>query len=132
MDIPTTDIQGAIRRELDALQNTFTGGNYADSANFYTEDAMMLSPNRGVIQGNAAIREFAQQLKDVGIHGLRTDTITIESYGDVALYIGQYQYFDIDGKVISQGIDMTIWRQEEGRWKIFRDIWNVSAPAQEV
>jgi ketosteroid isomerase-like protein len=36
---------------------------------------------------------------------------------------------DASGKQIDRGKYITVWKKQQGQWKLHRDIWNTSMPA---
>ena len=54
--------------------------------------------------------------KKQGTAGLLAETGTYEMYGD-------------NNKTLDKGKYVVVWKQENGQWKIYRDIWNTSMPA---
>ena len=66
---------------------------------------------------------------DMGITGACLEPKEVEGYGDLAYEIGDYTLAGEGNAVLDQGKYLVIWKREEGRWKLHRDIWNTSLPA---
>jgi ketosteroid isomerase-like protein len=67
---------------------------------------------------------------DMGIKTARLETVETEGHGDTAIEIGKYSLRGEAGKVFDNGKYVVIWKQEGDQWKLHRDIWNSSLPAQ--
>jgi len=53
----------------------------------------------------------------------------VEDHGDTAIEVGKYTLKGEEGQVLDTGKYTVIWKQEEGQWKLHRDIFNSSVPA---
>jgi hypothetical protein len=51
-----------------------------------------------------------------------------ESLGDTAWDAGTYLIKSADGNVLDKGKYVTIWKRENGQWKLHRDIFNSDLP----
>ena len=58
------------------------------------------------------------------------DTVEAEEHGDTAIEIGKYTLNGEAGNVMDSGKYVVIRKQEDGQWKLHRDIWNSSLSAQ--
>jgi ketosteroid isomerase-like protein len=86
-----------------AFMEAFGKGDAAGVANLYTKAGSVLPPNSEVIGGIEAIHGFWQGAKDMGIKGAK-------------------------GEVMDRGKYIVAWKDEGGKWKLHRDIWNSSLP----
>ena len=125
----TTDIRNDIRRADDVFEKQFNAGNTAGLVELYTSDAMLLPTGSDFIQGRAAIRTFWQGAIDMGVKEAKLDILEVELQGDVAIEVGRYQLKGASGEVMDWGKYLVVWKQEEGSWKLHRDIWNTSRTA---
>jgi ketosteroid isomerase-like protein len=90
----------------------------------YCKDAQVFCPAVPAIIGRDSIRHFFYG------GGNNTET-TIELpagnfYGneDFVVEEGAYNFPDGKGGSVDKGKFMAIWKQEDGKWKLFREIWN--------
>ena len=123
------------RETIVAANNQILGVfNTGNAANFvaraYTKDAQLLPPNSDFVNGSEALEGFWQALLDMGIRGVKLETIEVEGAGDTAFDVGKYTLLGDAGKVLDKGKYVVIWKQEDGQWKWHRDIFNSSLPAQ--
>jgi uncharacterized protein (TIGR02246 family) len=129
MTTQTIDIRNDIRRADDAFEKHFNQGDAAGVAELYTNDGMLLPTGSDFIQGKEAIRDFWQGAINLGIKEARLDILEVELQGDAAIEVGRYQLKGAGGEVMDQGKYIVIWKQEQGEWKLYRDIWNTNRPA---
>ena len=126
MTIPTIDIHNDIRQADDTFEKTFSQGNATGLADLYTKDGMLLPTGSDVVKGKQAICDFWHGVMDMGIKEAKLDIQEVELQGDVAVEVGRYQLKGAGSEMIDQGKYVVIWKQEEGKWKLHRDIWNTS------
>jgi hypothetical protein len=53
----------------------------------------------------------------------------IESCGDMAWEVGNYKIAAVDGTTVDKGKYVTIWKFQDKKWKLHRDIFNSDLPA---
>lgn len=106
----------------------FAAGSGTGVAELYTEDGQLLPPNSETISGHAAIGEFWQGAIDSGVKGAKLKPVEVEGAGEIACEVGIYALMDGEGNALDKGKYMVLWKQEEGQWKLHRDIWNSNLP----
>lgn len=57
-----------------------------------------------------------------GTPEVRFTTNSLFSDGEYLVEIGLYEYLDKDKQVKSEGKYLVVWKQEDGKWKMYRDI----------
>lgn len=127
--LTTTDVRADIRRADDAFEKQFSEGNAAGIAELYTSNAMLLPPGSDPMQGKQAIRDFWQGAMNMGIRQVKLEIMDVEPQGDSIIEVGHYQLKGAGDEVMDWGKYLVIWKQEDGNWKLHRDIWNTSRPA---
>lgn len=130
MTTKTKDIRTAIRRADDNFEATYARGDAASMAELYTEDGMLLPTGSDFVQGKPAIQQFWQGVMDMGIDEAELEIVELEDHGDTAVEIGRYTLSG-DGQVMDRGKYLVVWKQEDGEWKLHRDIWNTSVPPED-
>ncbi len=103
-------------------------GDAAAVAAMYTVDSRALPPNEEMAAGRAAIQRSWQGAIDAGVRNLAFHVIEVERRGDSIYEVGKYILVDAGGTEIDRGKYIVIWKKEEGKWKLHRDIWNSSMP----
>lgn len=63
------------------------------------------------------------------LKGASLETIDVEGHGDTAIEMGRYQPLATSDAVADQGKYIVVWKNENGAWKLHRDIWTTSEPA---
>lgn len=122
----TTDIQSEIRKADDSFEQLFRQGDAASLATLYTNNGMLLPTGSDFVKGREAIRDFWQGAMNMGIKEVKLDIEEVELQGEAAFEVGQYQLKSAEGLLMDQGKYIVIWKQEDGQWKLHRDIWNTS------
>jgi ketosteroid isomerase-like protein len=83
------------------------------------------------VTGRAAVTEFWANALVAGIASavLTTEEVSYAG-GDTATEIGSAVLSAKDGSVVDEGKYIVLWKQEDGTWRLHRDIWNSNrAPA---
>lgn len=129
MTTQTVDIYSVIRRADDAFEQTFKKGDADGIAELYTGEGMLLPPGSDFVKGKTAIRDFWQGAMNMGIKEAKLNIVEVKMQGDSAIEVGEYQLKDADNTIMDEGKFIVIWKQENGQWKLHRDIWNTSRSA---
>jgi ketosteroid isomerase-like protein len=125
------DVRSAIEAANKAFGATVAQGDGLATAALYTADAQLLPAQSEVVSGTQAIGKFWQGAIDSGVKGATLTTLELESAGNVANEVGQYELRGGDGKVLDRGKYVVIWKKDSVGWKLHRDIWTTSvAPAK--
>jgi uncharacterized protein (TIGR02246 family) len=127
MVLQTSDI----READDAFEQAFRRGDAAGMAELYTEGGMLLPTGRDFIKGKKAILDFWQGAMDMGVKEAKLEIVEVEDQGEAVIEVGRYRLSGAGGEMMEHGKYIVIWKQDEGRWKLHRDIWNSSEPPQQ-
>jgi uncharacterized protein (TIGR02246 family) len=124
-----TDIRNTLVHHTRTFMETFRRGDSAGMADLYTESGQLLPPNAGIVQGSQAIAGFWAGVMEMGITELDMRVGEVEQHGDTAIEVSSAALLAGDGNVADEIKYIVIWKREDGRWKLHRDIWNSSRPA---
>ena len=113
------------------FQKSFNQGDVEDLASLYLEDAKILPPNMDMIEGKDTIQKFWQGALEMGIKSYKPEMIEVESSGNLGVFVGKYTVFGSENQVINKGKSLTVLKNIDGKWKIWRDIFNSSMPLEE-
>ena len=129
---PTFDIAGA-KKVIDSLNVVFgsmiSKGDSVGLASLYTSDAKFMMPNMPTASGRNAIQSaFAGLFAAMGTPGLTLTTNDIWGTEELITEVGTYTMTDETGKEIDKGKYIDLWKMEDGKWKLHRDIFNSDMP----
>jgi ketosteroid isomerase-like protein len=126
---PSAD-SAAIQSALLEMAAASGRGDWASWADWFTEDAIVMVPNRPVIQGRSSIRAFVQGWPPITGGGV--ELLELEVCAGLAFVRGRYRLSMAmpDGRVVNDsGKTVEIWRrQSDGRWLVARDISSSDLP----
>jgi ketosteroid isomerase-like protein len=134
---PITDTDRAAIRALDsAFAVAATAGDVDGMVAPYAPDALVMPQGMGIAAGQSAIREMFAGMAAAGRIRLSITTGTIEGAGDLAYATGSYELQPLPADSVQPmppaevGKYLGVFRrQEDGSWKMVRDMWNTNAPA---
>jgi uncharacterized protein (TIGR02246 family) len=121
----------AIRAVGDSFQAYFRTDRDSAIANLYTENAILMPPNLGAVEGRAAILAFFQNYP--AIPDFTGNPIEVDGTGDIAYVRGNYSYsIPAAGNlpaVNDHGKFLEVRRrQSDGRWLVSHDMFNSDVP----
>jgi uncharacterized protein (TIGR02246 family) len=119
-----------IRVANDNFMATYKRADAAGMAALYTTNGQVLPPNGDFVTGSEALQVFWQGLMDMGIKEAKLASVEVEGHTDTAWEVGKYSLYGEGGQELDTGKYIVIWKKEQGQWKLHRDIFNTSMPAQ--
>ncbi len=122
------DARAAIEATGKQFMAAVARGDAAGLAALYTRDAQVLPPGGDFAKGTAAIQAVFQGFVDAGLTDLAITTLEVEPHGDTAIEVNSWTLKAKGGAVVDRGKSIAVWKKEDGRWKLYRDIWNSSVP----
>ncbi|MET0988578.1 MAG: SgcJ/EcaC family oxidoreductase [Steroidobacteraceae bacterium] len=122
----------AIRAVNPAWAKAYNAGDAAAVAALYAEDAVVYPPGAPAARGHTAIREhFVKDIKATkaagGVINLSTGDVAVS--GDLAWESGTFKVTDKSGATVDTGKYVSVFQKRNGKWLLFRDIWNSDAPS---
>jgi ketosteroid isomerase-like protein len=128
---PAFDLTNA-KKEIEAanvsLFDLITKGDSVGAANAYTKDGKFMPAYMPAVEGTKNLTSFwGGFIKNVG--GVISLT-TLEVWGDEN-YITEEGLFEIkskEGAQIDKGKYLVLWKKEDGKWKLHRDIATTDIP----
>ncbi|MCL7452081.1 MAG: DUF4440 domain-containing protein [Anaerolineae bacterium] len=125
--------QKKVRAAIEAANQVFMDaagrGDAAGLAALYTAEGQVLPPNADIVSGGEALQGFWQAIIAMGVKGAVLETLEVEGHGDTAIEVGAYALSGEGGQMLDRGKYIVIWKQEDGQWRLHRDIFNSSLPA---
>jgi uncharacterized protein (TIGR02246 family) len=119
--------EAAIRKGSKAWEAAWNAGDAAALAALYVDDAVVMAPGSEPAKGKAAITKHFTAAIEAGA-GAKTAITTeqVMATGDWAVEIGGFVNTAADGSHADHGRFMATWKQVDGKWMLYRDIWNSS------
>ena len=98
--------------------------------NIFTEDAKVFPPNSEIVIGRKAISKLNFDWVNYGIYEFKESTTS--AYGNKDYVIDEGTYYLRYGKenTIDKGKYINIWKNINGEWKIYSNIWNTNLPME--
>jgi ketosteroid isomerase-like protein len=122
----------AAKDEIVAANNEFmalfTATDSVGLANLYTQDAKVMMNGAPAISGRESIQSAFSGIMNSGISSIDLRTIDVWGTEDLVVEEGELTLF-VGDKEVDQGKYIVAWKNEEGKWKLFRDIFNSNLPA---
>ena len=124
----SNDIRKSIQAANDKFMAAFKRGDAAGLADLYTKDGQVLPPNADFVSGQQAIQGFWQAVFDMGIKAAEMEIIEADKHGDSVVEVSKFKLLSAEGQVLDEGKYIVIWKEDDGKWKLHRDIFNSSRP----
>lgn len=129
----TTFDLGTVKAEIEQANKEFmalvAAGDSVGLANSYTEDAKFMSGGAPSVIGKANIQTAIKEMFESGITSvdLRLENVygtedLIAEEGELTLYAGD--------EAVGEEKYIVLWKKEDGKWKLFRDIFNSNIPIE--
>jgi ketosteroid isomerase-like protein len=102
-----------------------------DSAFFverYTPDAIVMPQGVPSLNGMEAIMDFFIAGQNSGINNIPVVAEEVFGGPEIVVETGTYELIGADGKKLDKGKFIVAWKEEDGKWKIHREIWNGDGP----
>ena len=125
---------GSMMHDMDAVKKEIAANNVLfDQAINTVDSAAMVSLYHSEAkiypQGmNEIMREqmggMTRMLSGMGIKNAVLTTSEVIGSGDVVVETGTFQMKGENNAVVDTGKYIVVWKKEDGKWKIYRDMWN--------
>lgn len=100
----------------------------AEIAQSFTTNAKVMVANQSPIEGREDIEHFFSGMMKSGISDIKLNTTKIWGDSSILVEEGSYQLLNKKGTQTDKGEYISLWQQESGNWKIYRDMWMSSVP----
>lgn len=110
------------------FMNLVAKGDSIGLANSYTADAKFMSAGAPAVVGRKNIQSAMSEIIKSGI--TKVDLRLKEVFGteDLIAEEGELTLY-VKDKAIAEEKYIVLWKKEDGKWKLFRDIFNSNLPA---
>jgi uncharacterized protein (TIGR02246 family) len=126
----TTQDAAVIRQRTDAYVKAFNAKQIPQVMDLYAENATFMPPNRPVLRGRDAIRNFYDELiNQTGATNLNLDVSEVVGHGPLAYQAGSYEieYKPTTGVAArdrDRGKYLFVLRELGGTWRYEYTVWN--------
>ena len=126
----TTQAAGTIRQKNEAFVKAFNEKQIPQIIDMYAENATFMPPNRPVLRGRDAIRNFYDEiLNQSGATNLRLEVSEVVGHGPIAYQAGSYEveYKPTTGvapRERDRGKYLFVLRNLGGTWRYAYTVWN--------
>jgi ketosteroid isomerase-like protein len=126
----TTQDAGAIRQKSDAFVAAFNAKQVPQIMDMYAENATFMPPNRPVLRGRDAVRNFYDEIiNQSGGTNLRLEVSEVVGHGPLAYQAGSYEieYKPASGtspRERDRGKYLFVLRNLGGTWRYEYTVWN--------
>lgn len=117
---------------IDSINLKFTeevrNGDSVALASHYWPDAEILLSNSEAVKGTDVLPVWGSMIR-MGVKHFTFQTTDITLGGNLLVETGKYEMKAADQSLIDRGKYVVVWKNQNGEWKLFRDIGNTSLPA---
>ena len=129
---PTFNLATA-KAEIEAANKEFmaffAAGDSIGLANLYTQDAKFMNTGAPAVTGRKNIQSALSGIMKSGISSVNLITIDVWGMENLITEEGEISLF-VDEAAVYQGKYIVLWKKVDGKWKLFRDIFNSNLPAE--
>jgi len=126
--VDTAAEEQAIRAQVAAFNTALAAYDSTALAALYAQDAALMPPNQGRLEGPDAIRQFIAGMRQLQVQMVVTPTVVVvAASGDIAMEEGDWTLTMPmqDGSTFSDnGKYLVAWKKVGDTWLMERDIWN--------
>ena len=105
----------------------FAASDSVGLANLYSQDAKFMMTGAPAISGRKNIQSVLSGIMNSGISSVDLKTIDVWGTESLITEEGELSLFAGDTEV-DQGKYIVLWKNEDGKWNLFRDIFNSNLP----
>ena len=127
-DFNIDSIKAQIAASNKVFGESFATGDSVAFASCYTSDGCIYNANMPKVCGTDGIRSFHNIGYSSGIRNVALTTVEVMGGKEAVIETGKYEVFIADNVSVEKGKFVVVWKEENGKWKMFRDIWNSDAP----
>lgn len=121
-------VKAAIEANNKVFAASIKNGDSLAMIGTYTSDGCLMPSNSPKMCGVKGISEFYTWTRQMGAGDLAFQVLEITGGKELVSEEGTYDVLGKDGKSMEKGKYIVTWKQENGVWKKYRDIWNSDAP----
>jgi len=120
------------KKEIEAANQRITElsvkGDSVGLANVFTSDAKFMGANTPTVVGRKNIQTAISGMFSAGVARIDIKTSEVWGGGELVVEVGETTYSSKEGAPLGKDKFITVWKKEDGQWKIFRDCSNSDLP----
>jgi ketosteroid isomerase-like protein len=116
-------VKTAIAESNKTYGDGFAKGDSSLFINKYTKDGCIMPANAPKLCGAAGVGGFFKGGVAMGVKGISLITDEVIGGPEVVVETGVYNLLGDAGKVLDKGKFVVVWKEEDGKWKMHRDIF---------
>ena len=116
-------VEAHIRKEASNFEEEIRRGDSTALAAHYASDAVVMPPNSDEVKGNDIAGLWGGAIR-MGVKDMKLNITDITGGGDVYAETGTYEMFGAENKSLDKGKYVVVWKKDNDKWKMYRDIWN--------
>jgi ketosteroid isomerase-like protein len=94
----------------------------------YTKDGCIMPANAPKLCGSQAIGMFFKGAQSNGVQNVSLTTEEVMGGPEVVVETGMYELLGASNKSLDKGKFVVVWKMEDGKWKMYRDIFTTNLP----
>jgi uncharacterized protein (TIGR02246 family) len=115
-------IEKGIQKTDAELLAALKAGDPVRMAECYTKDVILFAAMNPPVHGRDGVARHMEYVMDLGIRSYDLDIDELIPGDDTAIQIGKCVLLNAAREEVVRVRFMTIWKKEDGRWKIHRDM----------
>jgi ketosteroid isomerase-like protein len=119
--------KAAITAGHQKFMDAIASGDTLASASCYHSEGMVMAPNMESIAKDKIASFHSAGIK-MGIGGVALTVTEVWGNDENVFVVGTYEVLGKDKTRLENGKYLEVWKQENGEWKMYRDIWNSNMP----
>jgi len=127
-------VSASVRSAIDAQNSQFcqlfNAGKIDEMAKqVYSSDCKLCPQNSPEIHGRDGVANVFKSVRGMGVTKVVLTTKEVEGHDEGPVYeFGYWQFYTQDGTSPDNGKYVVIWKQENGHWVYYIDIFNSNVP----
>jgi ketosteroid isomerase-like protein len=122
-------VKAAIAESNAHYGDAFVKGDASLIINCYTKDGSIMPAGAPVLVGAEGIGGFFNLASTaMGVKNVKLTTAEVMGGPEIVVETGTYELFGEGNKSLDNGKFVVAWKQEDGKWKMHRDIFTSSVP----
>ncbi len=115
-----------IRNKNAEFVEAFRRKDGAAVAALYSNTARVMPPGAEMVEGKSKIQAFWEGVFRAGITEAKLETLDVDLIGGyTAIETGKFVLYT-NREIADRGKYLVVWRNEDGQWMLYRDVWNSS------